>query len=102
MTRFCHSVLRILIFPAAGIACYRKGNEHYSNGLASGDLAFRFRFDRTGEDPTEIQSGLRISGGANMKIQTHKPVVMNAAVWFVMLSPLTVLVVGLVGALLVG
>jgi hypothetical protein len=37
-----------------------------------------------------------------MKTQTHEPVVMNTAVWFVMLSPLTVLIVGLVGALLVG
>jgi len=57
---------------------------------------------RADEHSTEIESGLRTSGGANMKIQTHEPVVMNAAVWFVMLSPLTVLVVGLVGALLVG
>ena len=37
-----------------------------------------------------------------MKIQTHEPLVMNTAVWFVMLSPLTVLIVGLVEALLVG
>ena len=69
--------------------------------LGSGHLAFRFRFDRTDEDLTEIESGIR-KGGANMEIQTHQPVVMNSALWFVMLSPLTVLVVGLVGALLVG
>jgi len=58
--------------------------------------------DRTDEDSTEFESGLRTSGVTIMKIQTHKPVVMNTAVWFAMLSPLMVLVVGLVGALLVG
>jgi len=123
MKRFCRSALRISIFsaPAAGIACCRnsnsfwpklacspspgnfsrQSNEHYSDSLGSSHLALRFRFDRTDEDLTEIESSLR-KGGANMKIQTDEPLVMNTAVWFVMLSPLTVLIVGLVGALLVG
>ena len=50
----------------------------------------------------KIESRLTRIGVANMKIQTHGPLVMKAAVWLVMLSPLTVLVAGLVGALLVG
>ena len=83
MIHFRRSALHISIFPAAGIACCRNSNsfepktawlpssgnfsrwsnEHNGNNFCSDHLAFRVRFDRTGQDPTEIQPYPRTSRG---------------------------------------